>query len=115
MGARAEFSVRSGATVRDHPEGASADAGMTSITRSTTSCGGDDRTRTDDPLLAKQVLYQLSYVPAPLEEHWKRGEGLHLALVSRGYRVYRGLGRARTIWTLLARLGSASGDTVVVS
>ena len=53
MGARAEFSVRSGATVRDHPEGASADAGMTSITRSTTSCGGDDRTRTDDPLLAK--------------------------------------------------------------
>jgi class 3 adenylate cyclase len=25
---------------------------------------GDDRTRTDDPLLAKQVLYQLSYVPA---------------------------------------------------
>jgi hypothetical protein len=25
--------------------------------------GGDDRTRTDDPLLAKQVLYQLSYVP----------------------------------------------------
>jgi hypothetical protein len=26
--------------------------------------GGDDRTRTDDPLLAKQVLYQLSYVPA---------------------------------------------------
>src|SRR4051794_17349606 len=24
---------------------------------------GDDRTRTDDPLLAKQVLYQLSYVP----------------------------------------------------
>jgi hypothetical protein len=26
---------------------------------------GDDRTRTGDPLLAKQVLYQLSYVPAP--------------------------------------------------
>ena len=26
-------------------------------------CRGDDRTRTDDPLLAKQVLYQLSYVP----------------------------------------------------
>ena len=79
------------------------------------SSGGDDRTRTDDPLLAKQVLYQLSYVPAPLEEHWKRGEGLHLALASRGYRVYRGLGRARTIWTLLARLGSAAGDIAVVS
>ncbi len=29
--------------------------------------GGDDRTRTDDPLLAKQVLYQLSYVPLPPE------------------------------------------------
>ena len=25
--------------------------------------GGDERTRTADPLLAKQVLYQLSYVP----------------------------------------------------
>ena len=25
---------------------------------------GDERTRTADPLLAKQVLYQLSYVPA---------------------------------------------------
>jgi hypothetical protein len=25
--------------------------------------GGDDGTRTHDPLLAKQVLYQLSYVP----------------------------------------------------
>ena len=34
------------------------------MSRSTTPCGGDDRTRTDDPLLAKQVLYQLSYVPA---------------------------------------------------
>jgi hypothetical protein len=26
--------------------------------------GGDDRVRTDDPLLAKQVLSQLSYIPA---------------------------------------------------
>ena len=26
--------------------------------------GGDDRDRTDDPLLAKQVLSQLSYAPA---------------------------------------------------
>ena len=25
--------------------------------------GGDERIRTDDPLLAKQVLYQLSYTP----------------------------------------------------
>ena len=27
--------------------------------------GGDDRDRTDDPLLAKQVLSQLSYAPTP--------------------------------------------------
>jgi hypothetical protein len=26
--------------------------------------GGDDRIRTDDPLVANQVLYQLSYVPS---------------------------------------------------
>ena len=26
--------------------------------------GGDDRIRTGDPLLAKQVLSQLSYIPA---------------------------------------------------
>src|SRR5205807_3177834 len=32
---------------------------------STDNSSGDDRTRTGDPLLAKQVLYQLSYVPAP--------------------------------------------------
>ena len=25
--------------------------------------GGGERSRTDDPLLAKQVLYQLSYTP----------------------------------------------------
>ena len=37
---------------------------MTSITRNTTRFGGDERTRTADPLLAKQVLYQLSYVPS---------------------------------------------------
>jgi hypothetical protein len=28
--------------------------------------GGAGRSRTDDPLLAKQVLYQLSYDPLPL-------------------------------------------------
>ena len=27
--------------------------------------GGDNRARTDDPLLAKQVLSQLSYTPIP--------------------------------------------------
>jgi hypothetical protein len=30
--------------------------------------GGDDRIRTGDPLLAKQVLSQLSYIPA--EQVW---------------------------------------------
>ena len=28
-------------------------------------CGGGNRVRTDDPLLAGQVLYQLSYTPVP--------------------------------------------------
>ena len=28
--------------------------------------GGDSRIRTDDPLLAKQMLYQLSYIPTYL-------------------------------------------------
>ena len=27
--------------------------------------GGDEETRTPDPLHAKQVLYQLSYIPKP--------------------------------------------------
>ena len=31
--------------------------------------GGDERTRTADPLLAKQVLYQLSYVPTGVQEN----------------------------------------------
>ena len=54
-----------GVGVKDQPElcQSSGDAGMTSITRNTTSSSGDERTRTADPLLAKQVLYQLSYVP----------------------------------------------------
>ena len=30
--------------------------------------GGGERIRTDDPLLAKQVLYQLSYTPVPMEK-----------------------------------------------
>ena len=29
--------------------------------------GGDEETRTPDPLLAKEMLYQLSYVPEPPE------------------------------------------------
>ncbi len=38
---------------------------MNSITQSFTKIiGGGERTRTDDPLLAKQVLYHLSYTPS---------------------------------------------------
>ena len=32
--------------------------------------GGDEETRTPDPLLAKETLYQLSYVPAPVWVWW---------------------------------------------
>ncbi len=35
--------------------------------------GGDDRVRTDDPLLAKQVLSQLSYAPRTVASRWPRG------------------------------------------
>ena len=38
--------------------------GRTRALLRTGKSGGDERTRTADPLLAKQVLYQLSYVPA---------------------------------------------------
>jgi hypothetical protein len=49
--------------------------------------GGDERTRTADPLLAKQVLYQLSYVPVgtcgnveprPCTQHRQRMTSQHL-------------------------------------
>jgi hypothetical protein len=43
------------------------------------SIRGDERTRTADPLLAKQVLYQLSYVPlfacGDSESHLAHGSG----------------------------------------
>jgi hypothetical protein len=32
--------------------------------------GGDEETRTPDPLLAKEMLYQLSYVPGLPREWW---------------------------------------------
>jgi len=38
------------------------------------SDGGGDGTRTHDPLLAKQVLYQLSY--APLSDHQRQSTKL---------------------------------------
>src|SRR5919106_6517906 len=47
------------------PSDKNAEATICEIRLSTSDCvGGDERTRTADPLLAKQVLYQLSYVPA---------------------------------------------------
>ena len=36
---------------------------MTLEGRSARGGGGDEETRTPDPLLAKEMLYQLSYVP----------------------------------------------------
>ena len=38
---------------------------MTRFASQLFALGGDDRIRTGDPLLAKQVLSQLSYIPAP--------------------------------------------------
>ena len=32
--------------------------------------GGDEETRTPDPLLAKEMLYRLSYVPTPERRWW---------------------------------------------
>jgi hypothetical protein len=34
--------------------------------------GGDEETRTPDPLLAKEMLFQLSYVPEPFAR-WRSG------------------------------------------
>ena len=55
---------------------------------------GDGRARTGDPLLAKQVLSQLSYVP----------DG-HLGLTSRRRRL-RQLGRAQRVRSLALLTGS---------
>ena len=38
--------------------------------RADVESGGDEETRTPDPLLAKEMLYQLSYVPRLLTEWW---------------------------------------------
>jgi hypothetical protein len=38
--------------------------------------GGGERDRTDDPLLAKQVLSQLSYTPLWRLRHWKLDKSL---------------------------------------
>ena len=40
------------------------------------SSGGDEETRTPDPLLAKEMLCQLSYVPAPRPERMVGDSGL---------------------------------------
>ncbi len=44
-------------------------------TANAVAVGGDNRDRTDDPLLAKQVLSQLSYTP----EFWTRSI-IHLSI-----------------------------------
>ena len=51
------------------------------IHRSPGAPGGGDRIRTDDRLVANQVLYQLSYAPLSLRPAWpplKRGKRLEL-------------------------------------
>ena len=40
--------------------------------------GGANQTRTDDPLLAKQVLYQLSYDPKTLHLHHESEQILYI-------------------------------------
>jgi hypothetical protein len=76
-----------------------------------TFTGGDERTRTADPLLAKQVLYQLSYVPVstcgnveprPCTAPRKRMTSQHLtdgAGASRGHERFHGasVGDVRTM------------------
>ena len=46
--------------------------------------GGASRIRTGDPLLAKQVLYQLSYNPGDVPGPWGRGEGTKKAGLASG-------------------------------
>jgi hypothetical protein len=49
------------------------------LVRHPTQVGGDDRDRTGDPLLAKQVLSQLSYIPLAIpvrEAHTQKMVGL---------------------------------------
>jgi hypothetical protein len=47
-----------------HCLGWTRDVRFVAATRS--KVGGDEETRTPDPLLAKEMLYQLSYVPSPI-------------------------------------------------
>ena len=51
---------------------------LTTQTRSQTNHGGDERDRTADPLLAKQVLSQLSYAPSWWDHQWWAREDLNL-------------------------------------
>ena len=52
------------------PEVLVASSGPEIFALSLAADGGDEETRTPDPLLAKEMLYQLSYVPAPGGEWW---------------------------------------------
>ena len=44
--------------------------------------GGADQARTDDPLLAKQVLYQLSYNPKTLHFHHESERILYIISIN---------------------------------
>ena len=52
------------------PTGQKPDVSPLAYVWSLRSTGGGDRNRTDDPLLAKQVLSQLSYTPDDLWWVW---------------------------------------------
>ena len=55
--------VHSSCTVGTNKGGIGAEMNLLSALRSEKKVGGRDRDRTGDPLLAKQVLSQLSYTP----------------------------------------------------
>ena len=86
---------------------------MTSITRNTTSHRGDERTRTADPLLAKQVLYQLSYVPPGdagnvAENSPRLQHPSDIECTERAIETNRPRRRSRDIWTYLRKVWTRS-------
>ncbi len=59
---------------KEHGAGDRGDPGRVPCARG--KVGGDEETRTPDPLLAKEMLYQLSYVPSLLEREMVGVSGL---------------------------------------
>ena len=75
------------------------------------NCGGDSRARTDDPLLAKQVLSQLSYTP--IEREVVGPSGLEpptsrLSVVRSSQLSYGPVNRCHSLLAYLARVGIAA-------